>query len=299
VAKLGATDAAAAEQLSAALASSGAGRARMDEVIAAAVADVESLGLSTGTPAGKQALVAAIERRLHETRATVDGGTADAGTQAAAADVNAAGYNGLANPAAPPMGGPAAGMPMGGGMPGGMPMPSMPSMPMGGMSALSSLPATALQGLSSLAGGAKTSDPQGSGLWGADAERAGGDESQPGRADEKGLQKYTILMNRAVSAAFPEITTIGGVRPDALKWHPNGLALDIMIPHWDTPQGKALGDRVVQFLLTNKERLGLAHMIWRQHMIEPSGASTLMENRGSPNNNHFNHVHAVSIGGGL
>jgi hypothetical protein len=115
------------------------------------VADVESLGLSTGTPAGKQALVAAIERRLHETRATVDGGTADAGTQAAAADVTAAGYNGLANPAAPPMGG----MPMGGGMPGGMPsMPSMPSMPMGGgMGGFSSLPAAAMQGLSSLAGG--------------------------------------------------------------------------------------------------------------------------------------------------
>jgi hypothetical protein len=145
VAKLGATDAAAAEQLSAALASSGAGRARMDEVIAAAVADVESLGLSTGTPAGKQALVAAIERRLHETRATVDGGTADAGTQAAAADVNAAGYNGLANPAAPPMGGPGAGMPS---------MPSLPSMPMGGgMGGFSSLPAAAMQGLSSLAGG--------------------------------------------------------------------------------------------------------------------------------------------------
>ena len=44
-------------------------------------------------------------------------------------------------------------------------------------------------------------------------------------------------MNRAISAAFPEIKEIGGVRSDSLHWHPDGLALDIMIPNWDTPKG--------------------------------------------------------------
>ena len=46
-----------------------------------------------------------------------------------------------------------------------------------------------------------------------------------GAASEKGLQVKTILAARAVSAMFPEIQNIGGVRPDALRWHPNGLAL--------------------------------------------------------------------------
>ena len=52
------------------------------------------------------------------------------------------------------------------------------------------------------------------------------------------MQVETILVARAVSAAFPEIRNIGGVRPDALKWHPNGMAIDVMIPNYQTPEGK-------------------------------------------------------------
>src|SRR5262245_8274388 len=50
-----------------------------------------------------------------------------------------------------------------------------------------------------------------------------------GVASEQGLQVKTIWAARAVSVLFPEITTIGGFRQDALKWHPNGLAIDVMI----------------------------------------------------------------------
>jgi len=120
-----------------------------------------------------------------------------------------------------------------------------------------------------------------------------------GKADERGLQKFTRKMNRAVSAAFPEIREIGGVRPDSLKWHPNGLALDIMIPNWDTPAGHALGNRIVNFLLANRYELGLDHMMWRQRQINADGSVSAMGNRGSATENHFDHIHAVSIGGGL
>src|SRR5688572_6414858 len=41
-----------------------------------------------------------------------------------------------------------------------------------------------------------------------------------GVAPEHGLQVKTILAARAISAVFPEIRSIGGVRPDALRWHP-------------------------------------------------------------------------------
>ena len=70
----------------------------------------------------------------------------------------------------------------------------------------------------------------------------------PGKAPEDRLQRYTIITNRAVSAAFPQIQTIGGYRPDSMKWHPQGLALDIMIPSPTSPQGIALGNGVLQFL---------------------------------------------------
>ena len=39
-------------------------------------------------------------------------------------------------------------------------------------------------------------------------------------APEHGLQVKTILAARTISAVFPEIKNIGGVRPDSLPWHP-------------------------------------------------------------------------------
>jgi hypothetical protein len=133
----------------------------------------------------------------------------------------------------------------------------------------------------------------------ASAATAALDTAGAGKADEKGLQKYTKLMNRAISNAFPEIREIGGVRPDSLKWHPNGLALDVMIPNWDTPQGRELGNRVVNFLIRHQKPLGLDHIIWRQQTIQPDGSSTMMADRGDATQNHFDHVHVVSLGGGF
>jgi hypothetical protein len=50
-------------------------------------------------------------------------------------------------------------------------------------------------------------------------------------APERGLQVKTILLARTISAVFPEIKSMGGVRPDPLPWHPRGLAIDVMIPN--------------------------------------------------------------------
>ena len=47
----------------------------------------------------------------------------------------------------------------------------------------------------------------------------------------------------AISAAFPEIHEIGGVRPDPLPWHPLGLALDVMIPSPESAAGNRAGQR--------------------------------------------------------
>ncbi|MEW5809785.1 MAG: hypothetical protein AB1925_10045 [Actinomycetota bacterium] len=115
---------------------------------------------------------------------------------------------------------------------------------------------------------------------------------------EAGMQVKTILVARAVSAIFPEIQRIGGVRPDSLRWHPDGLAIDVMIPDHRSPEGVALGDAVLAFVLSNADRLGVAHVIWRQTMYPAHGAPHRMTDLGSDNANHYNHVHIATLGGG-
>ncbi|OYN77974.1 hypothetical protein [Mycolicibacterium sphagni] len=115
---------------------------------------------------------------------------------------------------------------------------------------------------------------------------------------EKGLQIKTILAERLVSAYFPEIRTIGGVRPDALKWHPMGMAIDVMIPNYQSPEGKELGDRIASFALANADRLSLNHVIWRRVMYDHNGKPSLMPNLGGDDANHYTHVHIATDGGG-
>ena len=119
-----------------------------------------------------------------------------------------------------------------------------------------------------------------------------------GVAPERGLQVETILVARAVSAAFPEIRNIGGVRPDALKWHPNGMAIDVMIPNYQTPEGKELGDRIAAFVLQNATKFHLNHVIWQRMLYQRNAPPKLMANMGSDDANHYTHVHIATDGGG-
>ena len=121
----------------------------------------------------------------------------------------------------------------------------------------------------------------------------------PAMASEKGLQVQTILAARAIGAQFPEIHSIGGVRADGLKWHPNGLALDMMIPDYRSPGGKALGDRIAEYIRANADRLALNHLIWRQILYLPNGTVRRMSDHGSDDANHFTHVHIATNGGGF
>ena len=112
-----------------------------------------------------------------------------------------------------------------------------------------------------------------------------------GVAPERGLQVKTILAARSVSAAFPEIHEIGGVRPDPLPWHPNGLALDVIIPNPGTPEGIALGNQIVAFALKNATRFALQDAIWRGTYYTPNGPQ-------SGGYGHYDHVHITTTGGG-
>jgi hypothetical protein len=113
-----------------------------------------------------------------------------------------------------------------------------------------------------------------------------------GRAPERGLQVKTILASRVISAVFPEITNMGGVRPDARPWHPRGLAIDVMIPNPSSAAGIALGNQIVAFALKNADRFALQDCIWRGTYYTPERGPS------GSGYGHYDHVHITTHGGG-
>lgn len=106
---------------------------------------------------------------------------------------------------------------------------------------------------------------------------------------EGGLQVNTINVKRAIESAFPQIQSIGGYRKDRLKWHPNGLAIDVMIPGGTTrgganPAGKAIGDRIWAWLQANGPAMGV-----------DLNASLWQTDTGG---DHYDHLHIATTGGG-
>ncbi|WP_261371544.1 peptidoglycan DD-metalloendopeptidase family protein [Corynebacterium sanguinis] len=118
-------------------------------------------------------------------------------------------------------------------------------------------------------------------------------------ANEEHLQVDSIRVARAVAQKFPEIKSIGGWRAtDPYPDHPSGRAVDVMIPDYSSENGKKVGDAVRDYLYANRENFHIEYMIWRQEYIPSEGESNMMEDRGSPTQNHFDHVHVTTAGGG-
>ncbi|WP_048634872.1 hypothetical protein [Mycolicibacterium aurum] len=105
-----------------------------------------------------------------------------------------------------------------------------------------------------------------------------------GVASEAGLQPNAVVAARAVSRQFPQIADIDGVRPDSKPWHPSGLAIDIMIPNSDSPEGIALGDQILAYAMSNAGRFGLQDVIWRGTYYTPAGPQ-------ASGYGHYDHVH--------
>jgi hypothetical protein len=123
-------------------------------------------------------------------------------------------------------------------------------------------------------------------------------ELPAGVTPEDGLQVRTIWTARAISVMFPEITTIGGYRQDPLPWHPNGLAIDVMIPNHNSDEGIELGNQIAGLALANAKRWGVLHVIWRQGFYPGIGAPSWTADYGNETANHFDHVHISTNGGG-
>lgn len=119
-----------------------------------------------------------------------------------------------------------------------------------------------------------------------------------GRGSEEGLQVKTIWAERAISLLFPQIVTIGGYRQDALQWHPNGLAIDVMIPNHSSEEGIELGNQIAGYALANAKRWGILHVIWRQKIYPGIGSGSWTADLGNETLNHYDHVHIATNGGG-
>lgn len=98
----------------------------------------------------------------------------------------------------------------------------------------------------------------------------------------QGLQPQSMAALQAIFGQFggTGIQFSSGFRAtDPYEWHPGGRGLDIGIPNWNTPQGKAIGDQVNAWIQANKELLGVYGTLWQVA-------------------DHYNHVH-VSMKKGM
>ncbi|MDZ7887034.1 MAG: hypothetical protein U5N53_30950, partial [Mycobacterium sp.] len=115
----------------------------------------------------------------------------------------------------------------------------------------------------------------------------------PKQFSDANLVPNAARLNDVIAQQFPQINDIGGYRANGggSNDHPSGQALDIMIPEWDTPQGKALGDQINQFLHANAEALGVDSTIWQDFWAPVGGEGHLLGRQGA-NEGHYNHIHA-------
>ncbi|QDF17462.1 tape measure protein [Gordonia phage PhrostedPhlake] len=104
---------------------------------------------------------------------------------------------------------------------------------------------------------------------------------------EGGLRPIAVMMRRIIFRLWKQIKDIGGYRQDAYPEHPSGRALDVMVPNAKT------GDEVNGFVHANAPKFPIEHTIWQQRW-RPQGnvKGEPMEDRGSPTQNHMDHVHA-------
>ncbi len=133
-----------------------------------------------------------------------------------------------------------------------------------------------------MANGASSADARGSALAVGSPGYSGGAYAAAGQA--LGLAPSGVLVYSAVRSAFG-ITNIGGLRPGDWGDHGTGHAVDVMIT------GSGQGDAVASFVMANAGAFHVKYVIWQQRIWMPGGSWRLMEDRGSPTQNHMDHVH--------
>lgn len=103
----------------------------------------------------------------------------------------------------------------------------------------------------------------------------------------------TRLMKAEVEKNFQLPYTVGCFRSGSSGEHPLGRACDFMMSTGGTfpsAANNALGDRIAEWALKNKAKLGVKYVIWKQRINSGTGWRS-MSDRGSITENHYDHVH--------
>ncbi|SHY41375.1 Putative phage tail tape measure protein TMP [Mycobacteroides abscessus subsp. abscessus] len=113
----------------------------------------------------------------------------------------------------------------------------------------------------------------------------------------EGLNPGADFLRTTIMQMWPKITRIGGRRSeDGYGEHSTGNAIDVMIPDYNSPEGMALGNSVLAFLQKNASTLDVNGIIWRQTSYGYGGSfatGTGMPDRGTPTQNHMDHLHVI------
>ena len=86
-----------------------------------------------------------------------------------------------------------------------------------------------------------------------------------------GLSPNARDLAQYITATYPSVQSIGGVRSDSRPDHPSGRALDIMIG-----SDMGLGDAINADIQSQSDRFGVQYTMWRVA-------------------NHYNHVHVTVV----
>ncbi|MFC4009252.1 coiled-coil domain-containing protein [Nonomuraea purpurea] len=107
------------------------------------------------------------------------------------------------------------------------------------------------------------------------------------------ITSRTRIMKEQVGKNFALPFDVGCFRAGASGEHPLGRACDFMMStggSMPSAINNALGDRIADWAIKNKDKLGVKYVIWRQRINQGSGWEG-MSDRGSVTENHFDHVH--------
>jgi len=103
-----------------------------------------------------------------------------------------------------------------------------------------------------------------------------------------------------------DFTSLGTIRPGSVG-HSSGRAVDVMMANYKSASGVRAGDRIAQFLLDNRQQLGISYLIWQDKIWlsankgwEPYSTSgkygTQFTNNWTDTTKHMDHIHVETLG---
>lgn len=105
------------------------------------------------------------------------------------------------------------------------------------------------------------------------------------RCTNIGLIPNAARLCSAVDSAYGP-PSIGG-RRDSADEHGTGQAVDFMTAN------AAQGDAIAAYIQANVGEFNVKYLIWQQRYWAPGEGWSMMEDRGSPTANHYDHVHVT------